>query len=128
MFSTPSASRTLRARIADRREIPREISERAFPSGAPRRIGDLFDGRAGLGDRVGLAGGGADHAVAIGIVNQPEPALLRVPHFEADAQMIFADSHLFVLAAFIQTKFFDSLPYSRSVNLEIDKSAARERK
>jgi hypothetical protein len=47
----------------------------------------------GFGDRVGLGRGGADRSIAIGVVDQPEPALLRVPNLEADTQMIFADSH-----------------------------------
>src|SRR6266851_366683 len=92
---------SLCGRVANGSEISREFSKRAFPFAARVGLGDFFDRGAGVINRGRLGSRGANHAVAIRILHEPEPALLRLPHLESDPQVMFGDSHESVLTIFI---------------------------
>jgi hypothetical protein len=74
-----------------------EIAERTFPAGTAWTR-ELLDRQTRLALCFGFTGSGADHAVAVGISNKPEPRLLGVPDLEANPQMIFADTRRLILA------------------------------
>src|SRR5271154_2609953 len=104
---------SLRSRITVRSEVPREIHQRTLPAGPGIRVGDLFDRQARVAHRIQLSRRRPNHAVAIGIGDKPEPALLRIPNLEPHAQMMLADPHK-----------ISSSTLSRPAIAKIDKPAA----
>src|SRR5208283_5035327 len=84
---------SLRRRITVRSEVPREIHQRTLPPGAGIRVGDLFDRQTRVAHRIQLSSRRTNHTVAVSIGDKPEPALLRMPNLEPNAQVMLAYPH-----------------------------------